>query len=322
MSERTVVVALFEGVQSLDVAGPMEVFACADHYSRAEAGAPAYRVVQASADGAAVRCSSGMGLAPQAGLEEVGPIDTLVVPGGMGTMEPDGRLVGWLGANAASARRVVSVCSGAFLLGRAGLLDGRRATTHWNLCESLARSFPRARVEPDPIFVRDGQVSTSAGVTAGIDLALALVEEDLGQDAALWVARVLVVYLRRPGGQAQFSAHLAARGAERPSLRGLQHWIEGHPDGDLSVEALAARSGFSPRHFARVFSREVGMTPGRYVESVRMDAARRRLEQTDEGVDAVARACGFGSAEVMRRAFARRLGCSPGRYRMRFRTAV
>ncbi|MDA2806757.1 GlxA family transcriptional regulator [Nocardiopsis suaedae] len=322
MSERTVVVALFEGVQSLDVAGPMEVFAVADAYSRAGGRGPAYRIVQASADGATVRCSSGMGLAPQASLDEVGPVDTLVVPGGVGTLEPDGRLVEWLAANAAAARRVVSVCSGAFLLGEAGLLEGRRATTHWDLCASLARSFPGVRVESDPIFVRDGRVSTSAGVTAGIDLALALVEEDLGQDAALWAARVLVVYLRRPGGQAQFSAHLAARGADRPPLRELQHWIAENPGADLSVEALAARSGFSPRHFARVFAREAGMTPGRYVESVRLDEARRRLEETDEGVDAVARACGFGSAEAMRRAFTRRLGCSPGRYRMRFRTAA
>ncbi|GAA1087730.1 GlxA family transcriptional regulator [Nocardiopsis composta] len=320
MGERTVVVPLFEGVQSLDVTGPAEVFSGADVFLAAcRAGAPGYRVVTASPGGAAVRCSSGLRLLPEAALEEVGPGDTLVVPGGPGTRVPDERVVAWLREEASGARRVASVCSGAFLLAEAGLLAGRRATTHWDLCADLARRFPDVRVEPDPIFVRDGAVSTSAGVTAGIDLALALVEEDAGREPAAMVARYLVMYLRRPGGQAQFSAVLAAQEARRPPVRELQHWIAANPGADLSVEALAGRAGLSPRQFARVFAEEVGVTPGRFVEGVRLEAARRLLEETGEGVVAVARACGYGTAEALRRAFVRRLGCSPAQYRERFR---
>nr|WP_317846987.1 helix-turn-helix domain-containing protein [Nocardiopsis deserti] len=194
-----------------------------------------------------------------------------------------------------------------------------RATTHWAHCERLAREFPRVRVESEPIFVRQGRVVTSAGVSAGVDLALALVEEDLGRQVALAVARHLVVFLRRPGGQAQFSAQLSAQVAQRPAVREVQHWIAEHPEREASVEALARRVGLSPRQFARVFAREVGCTPGRYVERVRLEAARRWLEEGEAPVVAVARRCGFGTAEAMRRSFVRNLGCSPAEYRARFR---
>ena len=195
-------------------------------------------------------------------------------------------------------------------------------TTHWIACDHLARCYPRVEVDPDPIFVRDGRLSTSAGVTAGIDLALALVEEDLGRDAALTVARHLVVFLRRPGNQAQFSAQLAAQTARREPLRDLQQWITEHPEGDLSVEALAARARLSPRHFARAFQAETGTTPGRYVDRVRLEHARRLLEETSRGVEEVARAAGYGTSEAMRRAFTKALGTAPADYRRRFHAPV
>jgi transcriptional regulator GlxA family with amidase domain len=213
---------------------------------------------------------------------------------------------------------VASVCSGAFVLAEAGLLDGRRATTHWSACDLLARQYPRVTVESDPIFVRDGDVATSAGVTAGIDLALAFVEEDRGHGVAMEVARRLVVFLKRPGGQAQFSATLATQADDRDDLAALQGWIADHPGEELSVAALAARVAMSPRHFARVFRGATGTTPARFVERTRLEAARRRLEESDAGVEAVARECGFGTAETMRRTFLRRLRVSPTDYRRRF----
>jgi transcriptional regulator GlxA family with amidase domain len=227
-------------------------------------------------------------------------------------------LIRLLRAAAGRSRRVASVCTGAFLLARAGLLDGRRATTHWNSCGELARRYPAVHVESDPIFVRDGDVYTSAGVTAGIDLALALVDEDLGPKLARDVARWLVLFLRRPGGQSQFSAALAGQQAEREPLRDLQGWVMDHLDEDLTVPALAERVFMSPRNFARAFKREVGMTPAVYVETVRVERARTLLETGGEGVEQVARRCGFGTVETMRRVFRRRLGVSPGDYRQRF----
>ncbi|MBO0914407.1 GlxA family transcriptional regulator, partial [Streptomyces laculatispora] len=227
-------------------------------------------------------------------------------------------LVGWLRENAPHAERLVSVCSGALLLAAAGQLDGHRVTTHWMLCDHLARAYPEVEVDPEPIFVRDGRLATSAGVTAGIDLALALVEEDHGRDVALTVARHLVVFLRRPGNQAQFSAQLTAQTARREPLREVQHWITEHPGDDLSVEALAARARLSPRHFARAFQAETGMTPGRYVDRVRLEQARRLLEDTTDGVAGISRLCGYGTPEAMRRAFIKALGTAPAEYRRRF----
>jgi transcriptional regulator GlxA family with amidase domain len=222
---------------------------------------------------------------------------------------------------ASRVRRLASVCSGTFLLAEAGLLDGRRVTTHWRGCDELARRYPALTVERDPIFVRDGTVYTSAGVTAGMDLALALVEEDHGRQVALRVARQLVMFLKRPGGQSQFSAQLALQTADREPLRELQAWIADHLDGDLSVPVLAAEVAMSERNFARIFTRQVGVTPARFVERARVEGARRRLEESTDGVEMVAVRCGFGSAEVMRRAFLRLLGVPPSAYRGRFRSA-
>ncbi|GLW18231.1 MULTISPECIES: GlxA family transcriptional regulator [Streptomyces] len=317
MEQREVLVILFDGVQALDVCGPVEVF----HGASPEEPA-AYRIRTATLDGAPVRTTSGLTLVPDLTLDEAAVPHTLLVPGGQGTRAPDPRLIDWLRGNAHRARRKVSVCSGALLLAEAGLLDGRRATTHWMLCDTLARRYPAVRVEPEPIYVRDGDVATSAGVTAGIDLALALVEEDLGRDLALAVARQLVVFLRRPGNQTQFSAQLAVQLADRRPLRDLQQWITEHPAADLSVEALADRAGLSPRHFARAFRDEVGMPPGRYVDRVRLEAARRRLEDTADGIAQVSRHCGYGTPEAMRRAFLRALDTSPAEYRRRFRPSA
>ncbi|MEW1654579.1 GlxA family transcriptional regulator [Streptomyces sp. NPDC093707] len=317
MEQRDVLAVLFDGVQSLDVTGPVEVF------NTAGRGAPgAYRIRTASLDGAPVRTTSGLTLVPDTALDAADPPHTLLVPGGEGTQAPDPRLIDWLRAHAPRARRKVSVCSGSFLMAEAGLLDGRRATTHWLLCAQLAERYPAVSVAPEPIYVRDGDVATSAGVTAGIDLALALVEEDLGRDLALAVARQLVVFLRRPGNQTQFSAQLAAQTAERRPLRDVQQWITENPAADLTVEALAARARLSSRHFARAFRAETGMTPGRYVERVRLEAARRRLEDTVDGIEQIARRCGYGTPEAMRRAFVRVLGTSPAEYRRRFRPAL
>jgi transcriptional regulator GlxA family with amidase domain len=312
---RRVVVVAFPEFQSLDVSGPVEVFAAATGYV----------VTLATVDGAPTRSSSGLVYVPDAALADVrGPVDTLVVAGGEGTRAAvaDATLIAGVQRLARRARRVTSVCSGAFLLAEAGLLDGRKATTHWSACDLLARYYPAVDVDPDPIFTRDGNVWTSAGVTSGMDLALALVEEDLGRDTALAIARRLVLFLRRPGSQSQFSAQLAAQTAERDGLRQVQHWIAANPGDDLSVSRLADRAGMSVRHFARSFGDEVGVTPARYVEQTRLEAARRLLEETDDGVDAVARHCGFGTAETMRRTFVRALHLSPAEYRRRFRTAA
>ncbi|MFC9594312.1 GlxA family transcriptional regulator [Streptomyces sp. NPDC056944] len=322
MPQRPVLVVLFDDVQSLDVTGPVEVFAGA---ARASGDPSAYPVRTASLDGGPVRTHSGLRLLPDTALDAAvadGPPHTLVVPGGEGTRAPDPGLVDWLRVNAPEAGRLVSVCTGALLLAEAGLLDGHRATTHWTACDHLARRHPAVDVDPDPIFVRDGRLSTSAGVTAGIDLALALVEEDLGRDIALTVARHLVVFLRRPGNQAQFSAQLSAQTARREPLRDLQQWITEHPGADLSVDSLAARARLSPRHFARAFHAETGIPPGRYVDRVRLEHARRLLEETSGGVEEVARASGYGTPETMRRAFLKALGTGPAEYRRRFHSSV
>ncbi|MFH8766395.1 GlxA family transcriptional regulator [Streptomyces althioticus] len=316
MPQRTVLVVLYDAVQSLDVTGPVEVFAGAERHTPGT-----YRIATASLDGAPVRTTSGLTLVPDGTLDGAPAPHTLVVPGGHGSRRPDPRLTDWLRRHGPRADRLVSVCTGAALLAAAGLLDGRRATTHWAYSDRLARDHPAVEVDPDPIYVRDGHVATSAGVTAGIDLALALVEEDLGREAALTVARHLVVFLRRPGNQAQFSAQLAAQTARRDPLREIQRYVTEHPSADLCVEALAARAALSPRHFARAFHAETGTTPGRYVDRVRLEHARRLLEDTGDSVEEISRASGYGTPEAMRRAFVRTLGASPAEYRRRFRPA-
>jgi transcriptional regulator GlxA family with amidase domain len=320
-TRRRVVFVAFDDVQALDVTGPMEVFSLAD---RASADG-AYAIELISPNGGVVRASSGLRFTADADLHATrGPIDTLVVAGGLGTYEAahNEGLISWLRLAARRSRRVTSVCTGAFLLARSGLLDGRKATTHWASCAALQRSYPSIEVDPDPIFIRDGNVYTAAGVTAGIDLALALVEEDLGSQAALDVARALVLFIRRPGGQAQFSAGLAGQQADRPALREVQDWIADHLDADLSVTALAQRAFMSPRNLARVFTREVGVTPAAYVAGLRIERARTLLESTDLQLDEVARRCGFGTVETLRRAFGRALRVSPSDYRERFPAAT
>jgi transcriptional regulator GlxA family with amidase domain len=312
---RRVVIAAFPECMSLDVVGPAEVFASAG----------AYEVEVVAPDPEPFYMTNGMQVVPHAAMADVhGPIDTLVIAGGQGTrrMATDPRVIDWTRAAAKRSRRVTSVCSGAFVLAAAGLLDGRRATTHWQWCDTLAALYPSVEVERDAIFVVDGPVYTSAGVTAGMDLALALVEEDLGADAAREVAQQLVVFLRRPGGQSQFSAQIAAPPAEREPLRAVQAYIAANVAADLSVPALAERAAMSPRNFARAFRRETGMTPAAYVETARVEQARIALEGSDAQIESIARHAGFGTVETMRRAFHRRLGVNPAAYRSRFRPSL
>jgi transcriptional regulator GlxA family with amidase domain len=317
---RRIVIALFPGVQALDVTGPVEVFSIATRL-----GQESYGIELAAAEGGNTATSSGLLLVPHKLLGSVrGPVDTLLVPGGEGTGEAmeDQRLIRWIARLAPRARRVASVCTGAFLLAEAGLLDGRRVTTHWRACGTLSRRYPRITVERDPIFLQDGNVWTSAGVTAGMDLALALLEEDAGNQATLAVARQLVMFVRRPGGQAQFSAQLSARVADREPLRAAQDWIVQNLEEDLSVPVLASRAHMSPRNFARSFKREVGVTPAAYVERVRVERAQQTLQNRELALHEVAIECGFGSEDRMRRAFHRRVGVGPAAYRSRFRPAL
>ncbi|WP_238017185.1 GlxA family transcriptional regulator [Dactylosporangium sp. AC04546] len=312
-----VVIVAFDGVQSLDVTGPLEVFAGAN------VGVPGtYRITVGSVGKRPVTTSGGLRILPDADLDDVPGADLIVVPGGTGTRHGQDDVAAWLRDRAPAARRIMAVCTGAFILGDAGLLDGRQATTHWDHCAALARRHTSTRVDPDPIFVRDGNIATSAGVTAGIDLALALVEEDLGRHTALQIARQLVMFLRRPGGQRQFSVQLRAQLAEHDNIREVQQYIVERPDTDLSIKALAERASLSERQFSRTFTKEVGVSPGRYVDQARLEAARRRLEDTRDGIEQVARACGYGTPEAMRRAFVKELGVAPLDYRERFRCAL
>jgi transcriptional regulator GlxA family with amidase domain len=325
---RQIAILVYPGVQSLDVTGPLEVFAGAESLVSTDgSGRRGYEVQILSRDGAPLETSSGLTIKPHAATRDApARIDTLIVAGGAGQAAAcaDRDLLDWIVTTSRSSRRTASVCTGAFLLAAAGLLDGRRATTHWASADWLQRSYPAIEVDPDPIFVRDGSPSgddaiwTSAGVTAGMDLALALVEEDLDRDAALTIARHLVLFLRRPGNQSQFSATLVSQQPEREPLREIQRAVIEDSAADHSVEAMAARAHMSPRHFARAFRAEVGVTPARYVERVRLEAARRHLEDTAEPISTVAAACGFGTAETMRRAFLRTLDVGPAEYRRRF----
>jgi transcriptional regulator GlxA family with amidase domain len=316
----TVAVVVFDGFQLLDLAGPVDVWRAATLLG----AAPGYRTLLVSPGGGPVRAESGVTVAADTSLEALAtgddPVDTLVVVGGLGVHDAvaDTAFVTDLAAVAARAERVASVCTGAFALAAAGLLDGRRATTHWASCEALAERHPAVEVLSDRIHVADGDRWTSAGVTAGIDLALAVVEHDHGAELAHGVAGRLVVFVRRPGGQAQFSASLRAQPARSPAIAELQRWLPDHLDADCSVAALAGRAAMSPRTFARAFRRETGRTPAAYVEGLRIEAARRLLESSDLAVDAAARAVGLGRAETLHRAFRRRVGTTPDRYRQHF----
>jgi transcriptional regulator GlxA family with amidase domain len=319
---RQIVIALFPGVQSLDVTGPLEVFTGAGQLL---GGAPgAYEVRTLSIDGRPLRTSSGLAIVPDGRFDQAPrDLDTLIVPGGSGTREAAGQeaLLRWIVHTSARARRTASVCTGAFLLAAAGLLDGRHATTHWAWADSLARRHPDVHVDPDPIYIRDREIWTSAGVSAGMDLSLALVEDDHDRELALAIARHLVLFLRRPGNQSQFSATLAAQQPAREPLREVQRSVVEDVAGDHSVEAMAARAHMSPRHFARAFRAETGVTPARYVERVRLEAARRALEDGEQPIAAIAADCGFGTAETMRRAFLRALAVAPAEYRRRFQVS-
>jgi transcriptional regulator GlxA family with amidase domain len=320
MTHRVVLVA-YPGIQSLDLVGPIEVFATANR--KTGFPTPAYRTEIVTRTGAPAESTSGITIAADCSIDDcVGPIDTLMVVGGDGTIDAvrDEALVQWIAAAARRSRRITSVCSGAFLLARAGLLRGRRATTHWSSCDLLARTNPTTTVERDPIFVRDGNVWTSAGITAGMDLSLGLLEDDHGAEVAREVARWLVLFVQRPGGQSQFSAQLAAQQPERPVLKDLDQWITDNVAEDLTVPALARRVGMSTRNFARTFRQELGITPAAHVEALRTEAARRLLETTDRGLADIARGCGFGTVETLHRAFNRQVGVTPGAYRRRFST--
>jgi transcriptional regulator GlxA family with amidase domain len=323
--QRLVVVLAFEAAQLLDVAGPLQTFASANEIAKDARGAP-YRLAVAARRGGVISTSSGLPLVTVsiAGLRGA-PIDTLIVPGGPGVHQAlkDSRLIAWVRGQAAAARRIASVCTGAFLLAQTGLLAGRRATTHWKSCSRLQDSHPDIEVDPNPIYIREGRIWTSAGVTAGIDLSLALIEEDLGRTLAMQVARHLVVFLKRPGGQSQFSAPLAAQAAAADGnapnqFAPLHGWIAAHVAGDLRVERLAQQAGMSPRTFARVYAATMGTTPARMVEKIRVEAVRRALEETEMPIKQIASACGFGAEERLRRAFARQVGTTPAEYRRRF----
>ena len=316
---RTVALLAYDGAQVLDLMGPAEVFYVANQL----AGGGTYGVHIVSADGRDTVSASGLRMGVASSLGELdGPIDTFLIPGTphWARLMEDEPLLAALRSGAVRARRVAAVCAGAFLLGSVGLLEGRRATTHWLFLDDLAERFPATTVERDPIFVGDGRVYTCAGVTAGIDLALALVEADHGPDLARQVAQFLVVFMQRPGGQAQFSVRMRAQPPARSPLREILDAVVADPAGDHRIAALSERAGFSERHLARVFLRELGMTPARYVEQVRVEAARILLETSDAPLDTIARQAGMSSTEALRRSFAREVGTTPHAYRQRFRT--
>ncbi|HEY5769695.1 MAG TPA: GlxA family transcriptional regulator [Terrimicrobium sp.] len=320
-SNRRVVVLAVPPVRELDLAGIVEVFVSANSLLPEDR-----RYVIELVTTASTPHVMGMhGLQFVCGRHYTtveGEIHTLLIPGGSGvkTFNPPPELLSWIQHCERHSRRVGSVCTGSFLLGHAGLLDGRQATTHWEYARQMADLFPAVHVNPDPIWIRDGKIYSSAGVTSGIDLCLAMVEEDHGRKVALDVARMLVVFLCRPGSQAQFSVALQEQNAESPILRDLQVWMIDNLRADLSVPALAARVAMSERNFQRVFTREIGKSPARFVEEIRIEAVRRKLERTRQSVKEIAASCGFRSADVMGRSFQRLLKTTPAEYRARFRT--
>ncbi len=309
---------IFDGFQPLDLVGPHEVF---QHAARLTGG---YRCEVVAPSAGPVLSGSGLPVHAAHGVADLdaADIDTLVVAGGRGVDEArrDAALVDWIAAAGARARRVTSVCSGAFLLAAAGLIAGRRVTTHWGRAEQLASEYPDLLVDCDPIFITDGRVWTSAGVTAGMDLALALVEDDLGRDIAHAVAKEMVMFLRRPGSQSQFSVPLWSAQPRSDPIRAAVSAIHADPGAGHGITELAGHVGLSPRHLQRRFTAEIGMPPSAYVERVRIEAAQRALAESDEPVDTIARRCGFGTAETLRRAFHRTTRIAPSDYRSRFRS--
>ena len=321
---RTIVFLAAPNTQILDVAGPFQIFVRASElflHERPTQRAPYHVVLASTTRRRAVATNCGLVLSGAETFRALrGPIDTLLVAGGSGLDEAarDEELLVWLRKAAPRVRRVGSICTGAFLLAAAGLLDGKRAATHWKWAAELAARFERTTVDPDPIYIRDGKTYTTAGVTAGMDLALALVEEDLGASMALQVARELVMCLRRAGGQSQFSAALALQASDRQQIAETRSWANDHLGQDLTVATLAAQASMSPRNFARAFVKDTGTTPARFVERLRVEAARRRLEESHDKLEKVATDCGFGSIQTLRRSFLRVLRVHPNEYRHRF----
>ncbi|MGR8934060.1 MAG: GlxA family transcriptional regulator [Gammaproteobacteria bacterium] len=309
----------------LDICAPLDVFSFVNLWMQMSglSTAPVYSLSIIAHETGPVDTTSGIKIFADRCLDEVhDDIDTLLVAGGIGNHydSPDPQVITYLRRMAMRVRRIASICTGAFLLAESGLLNGRKATTHWMFCEHLAQKYPHIQVDADRIFVRDGHTYTSGGVTSGIDLALALVEEDWGHKTALMVARAIVVFMSRPGGQSQFSALLLNEAKNRKDFRELQAWMSVNLQADLSIETLAERMAMSPRNFSRVFTEETGTTPAKFVEIVRLEAARNKLERTLETVDAIAAQCGFSNTEHMRRTFQRHLKISPQDYRERFRS--
>jgi transcriptional regulator GlxA family with amidase domain len=313
---RKVVIVGPPPVQVLDVTGPLEVFS----------NAPDYQIQLANPGlGRTLQTNRGVVLGDATPIADVqGPIDTLVIAGGpgaeSGSYEPN--FIAWIKKAASHSRRVASICTGAFLLAEAGLLNGKQAVTHWTFCDRLAREYPKVVVRPEPIFLRDGSIYTSAGITAGIDLSLTLVEEDHGHETALKIARFLIMFLVRPGGQAQYSHMLSHQAVTSQPLRELQVWMLQHLGEDLTVESLAGRIGMSARHFTRVCLRETGMNPGQFVDRMRVEAAQQIIDSSSRGLKEIADACGFKSADAMRRTFLRVLGVTAGEYASRFKSTL
>jgi transcriptional regulator GlxA family with amidase domain len=314
----TIGVLVYDGVQSLDVTGPMDVFAVAN--ARAGGRAPVYAPCTIGRDARPVRTEGHVTIVPDTTLVDAPPLDTLVIPGGAGSRVVNGdvALLDWIRTCAAGARRVVSVCTGLYILAATGLVDGRRVTTHWAHAADVQARHPQLRVEADHLFLHDGRFHTSGGLTAGLDLALSLVEDDHGAAVALAVARELVMYMKRPGNQAQFSAPLDAQTRGSGRLRTLVDWLVDHLDEDLGVERLAERMAMSPRHFSRLFADTFDSTPARYVERLRLERACVLLTSGTLAIDRIAATIGFASADAFRRAFRTRYGASPNDYRERF----
>ncbi|MGR8930537.1 MAG: GlxA family transcriptional regulator [Gammaproteobacteria bacterium] len=326
---RTIGILAFPGVEVLDITGPHEVFGFASEFIKYHglSDQNIYSTKVFAKKPGPVKTLSGLQIiADEAYGDTNVELDTLIIPGAyidkIEQAMADKKLVDWIKAMAPKVRRVVSVCTGSFFLAEAGLLDGCKATTHWNWSALLSKTYPKVCVEPNHIFIKDGNIFTSGGITSGIDLTLALVEEDWGRELAVNVARFMVVFLKRPGGQSQFSTYLTTEASHRPDIRDLQAWIMDHASEDLTVEMLAERVAMSPRNFARLFTTETGVTPAKYVEMVRIDHARNFLETSDLSVEWIAEKTGFRDPERMRRAFLRQLGVNPQDYRLRFSRAA
>ena len=324
-STRHIVIVAPPSTSILDIAGPLEVFTKTADYLRSNGVAQSYTTHVLSVDSSLiVNTTAGLPVLCEGDIESINyEIDTILIAGrGSLTATTGASFISWLKNHASKIRRVGSICAGAFLLAETGLLDGRRAVTHWQVCDKLARQFPGIKVEKDPIYVKDGNIYTSAGISTGMDLALAMVEEDFGRDVSVNIARILVLYLKRPGNQSQFSNILMYQTVDHEPIQMIQSWIVDHLNEVLTVGTLAEKATMSPRNFARVFLKETGITPAKYVEKVRLETARRRLEETRLTIDEISDECGIRNADGLRRLFLRHMRTTPSEYRNNFSTAV